>query len=71
MSFVPLKPKIYLISHGQVLFRPIEERVTTRRRRRRLRGKRKAGILRPYMSWDYIGDTPGFTLSFAIPRRPA
>lgn len=59
----------YRIAYGQVLFRParVPDPKMSRRRRRRLRGKRKAGLLPP---WGFapLGDIASFTFTPTIRR---
>lgn len=63
----PVDAGRYSIGWGRVLFRPIQEPdpKMSRRRRRRLRGKRKAGLLPP---WGFrpLGDVSEFKMSFSF-----
>lgn len=57
----------YVIGRGQVLFSPYvrSDPKMSRRRRRRLRGKRKAGLLPPW-GYQLLGDVASFNLSIKV-----
>ncbi|MCJ2040959.1 hypothetical protein MKK55_18690 [Methylobacterium sp. J-059] len=63
IDYVAVESSPYSIVYGQAFVRPIvpPDPKMSRRRRRRLRGKRKAGLLPPW-GYQLLGDVVSFTL---------
>ncbi|KQP33856.1 hypothetical protein ASF49_08295 [Methylobacterium sp. Leaf104] len=66
----PLASEKYSIGWGQLMFLPFHEPdpKMSRRRRRRLRGKRKAGLLKPW-GFEFLGEVEIYKV--AVARRQA